>query len=330
MVMSVARFNCIQPGLEPTEMSQRHQAAIAMAEHADDHGFTTITLEEHHGAENGWSPSPMIMASAMLARTTTVSVTISALLVPLHDPIRVAEDLAVLDLISGGRIGIVTGIGYRPSEYKLLDKQWTRRGKLLDQALDVMLAAWSGEPFEYRGEIVQITPTPVSTPHPFVMIGGSSPAAARRAAKRGLAFFPSKNLPELAELYNTELEAHDKTGFCIMPSANQTLNFIAEDPDAAWADLGEYFWNEAKVYQSWQTSDIKSAVKSSATSWQGLRDEGIYRILSPAEAVDELSAAGPMDAFTLHPLCGGMPIAAGWDCMRLYTDEVLPAIAVAT
>jgi len=270
----------------------------------------------------------MVMAGAIFGRTKTVSVSISALLVPLHDPIRVAEDLAVLDLLSGGnRLSIVTGLGYRPSEYALLDKEWTRRGKLLDEALDVILQAWTGEPFEYRGEMVQVTPVPVSQPHPIVMIGGSGPAAAKRAGRRGLPFFPSANLPELEALYNAELEANGKHGFCMMPSAKQTLNFITEDPDQAWAELGQYFFNEAKVYAEWNEGKVASAVKSSATTPEELRSEGIYRMLHPAEAVEELREAGAFGSMLLHPLCGGMPIDKGWECMRLYTDQVLPALA---
>ncbi len=328
MTMSVARFNCIQPGLEPTEMSARYQAVVEMAAHADEHGFTTITLEEHHGAANGWSPSPMAVAAAIFGRATRIGVTISALLVPLHDPVRLAEDLAVLDLLSGGnRLSIVTGLGYRPSEYALLDKEWARRGRLLDEALDVMMSAWSGEPFEYRGAEVIITPVPVSQPHPFIMIGGNSAAAARRAARRGLVFFPSSHSPELKQIYDDELAANGTSGMCLMPSPRQTLNFIAEDPDKAWAELGRHFFHEASVYKSWQTSDIASAVKSTANSIKELRDEGIYRILHPAEAVELLCGEEHASPFVLHPLCGGMPIEAAWQCLNLYTGQVLPALA---
>ena len=76
---------------------------------------------------------------------------ISALLVPLHDPLRIAEDIAVLDLMSGGRLLIIGGMGYRPEEYAAHGKDWTNRGKLMDECVDALLKAWTGEPFEYRG-----------------------------------------------------------------------------------------------------------------------------------------------------------------------------------
>src|SRR4051812_39149577 len=103
MLMTAARFNCIQPGLEPNEMSARYQAFVEMAGYAEANGFAMLTLEEHHGADNGWSPSPLIMAGLIFGATKTIGVNISALLLPLHDPMRVAEDIAVLDNASGGR-----------------------------------------------------------------------------------------------------------------------------------------------------------------------------------------------------------------------------------
>ena len=85
-----------------------------MAGYADEHGFTMLTLEEHHGIDDGYCPSPLVMAGLIFGRTKNVAVTISALLTPLHDPLRIAEDIAVLDLASGGRLTVIAGIGYRP------------------------------------------------------------------------------------------------------------------------------------------------------------------------------------------------------------------------
>ena len=112
-VMSMARFNCVQPGAQPDEMSARYQAFVEMAGYADEHGFAMVTLEEHHGADNGWSPSPLVMAGLVFGRTKSIGISLSALLLPLHDPLRIAEDLAVLDLASGGRMTTIVGLGYR-------------------------------------------------------------------------------------------------------------------------------------------------------------------------------------------------------------------------
>ncbi len=328
MVMSLARFNCIQPGLEPVEMSARYQAFVEMSAVADEHDFIEVHLEEHHGAPNGWSPSPLAMAAAVFGRTKTVPVGVGALLVPQHDPVRLAEDIAVLDLLSGGggRLRITTGLGYRPSEYHLLGRDWKRRGKLLDEALEVMLAAWTGEPFEYRGETVQVTPVPVTQPHPVLFIGGASPAAARRAARFGLPFFPDNDVPELKELYEQELAVHGKTGFCFMPPAKAEMIFVTDDPDRLWAEHGQCFMNEAGVYHQWRVEGGggESAVTSNAHTLDDLRAEAIYRAVTPAQLVDEINAG--RDAVSLHPLVGGMPVEEGWKCLELYVNEVLPAL----
>ena len=176
------------PAAAPGDVSARYQAAVEMAIYVDKHNFQVVSLEEHHCAANGWLPSPLTMAAALAACTSQVNVNITALLVPLYDPLRLAEDIAVIDLLSGGRFNFVAGMGYRPEEYHAMNKDWTRRGQLMDEAIELMLKAWSGEEFSYCGKPVKIRPLPLSRPHPFFFVGGMSRAAARRAAKFGLPF----------------------------------------------------------------------------------------------------------------------------------------------
>ncbi len=315
MPLSLIRFNLIDPSLNSESLSSRYQAMLEMAEFVDKHGFFMATFEEHHGADNAWSPTPLINAATVLARTTNLSASISALLLPLHDPIRVAEDIAVIDLMSGGRLTVILGLGYRPSEYQLMGKDWENRGKLMDESVQTLLNAWTGEPFEYRGEIHQITPSPVTKPHPFIMIGGTSKVAARRAAKFGLPLSPAAHLPELEAYYYEQCEIHGTQGFCAMPDQETQMTFVAEDPDKAWAELGQFFLNEASKYASWQTSDISSAVHSHATTPNELRKEGIYQVVTPSEAVQ-------LERIVHHPLCGGMPVDKAWESLQLYADAL--------
>ena len=327
MPYSVVRFNCIQPGLEPDEMGRRYQAFVEMAGYADEHELQAVSLEEHHGAENGWSPSPLVMAGLVFGRTTTILASINALLLPLHDPIRLAEDIAVLDLASGGRLVVVGGIGYRESEYAAHSKDWAARGALQDEAVDTMLKAWTGEPFEYRGTTVLVTPKPLTQPHPTFMLGGSSKAAVRRAARFGLPYMPPANLPELEAYYYEQCAEHGTKGFCLMPAEHVPMTHVAEDPDRVWRELGHHFFEEASTYSSWQPPGQTSAVHSHATSVEELREEGIYEVITPAELVERLQAKGPGAACSLHPLVGGMPIDEGWSSLRLYVEEVLSALA---
>ncbi|MDI9830938.1 LLM class flavin-dependent oxidoreductase [Streptomyces sp. KAU_LT] len=206
MPVTVVRFDLVEPDATPASLSARHRAALEMAAYADARGVTTVRTEEHHGAGNIWlpSPSPFAFASAVFGATRSIAVTVSAVIGPLHDPLRLAEEIAVLDLLSGGgRLVTVAGIGYRPEEYAMSDVEWKRRGRLQDELLETLLRAWTGEPFAYRGRTVRVTPRPLTEPHPPLLVGGSSKAAARRAARLGLPFFPGAHLPEL-EAYRTE------------------------------------------------------------------------------------------------------------------------------
>ncbi|MGI5458278.1 LLM class flavin-dependent oxidoreductase [Streptomyces sp. CA-249302] len=340
MPVTVVRFNLVEPGATPASLSARYRAALEMAAYADEHGVTTVQTEEHHGVDNNWLPSPFAFAAAVFGATQgnsaprsgslrgggratggRIAVTVGAIIGPLHDPLRLAEEIAVLDLLSGGRLVTVAGIGYRPEEYAQFGVEWKRRGRLQDELLETLLKAWSGEEFEYRGRTVRVTPRPFTEPHPLLLVGGSSKAAARRAARLGLPFFPSAHLPELEAYYKERLVEYGTEGWTMMPTAETPLLHIAEDPDRAWAEHGEHFLHEARTYASWQSGDITSAVKSAATTVDELRAEGVYRILTPEECAEQ-----GLDNLVLHPLAGGMPVEEGWRSLRLFCEDVLPRL----
>ncbi|HVM67816.1 MAG TPA: LLM class flavin-dependent oxidoreductase [Acidimicrobiales bacterium] len=327
MVMSIARFNMVSPGIAPDRVSETYKAALDMAEYMDRHGFAMATIDEHHGAPDGWMPSTLATAGMLLARTRTMNVALYALLLPLHDPLRVAEDMAVLDLASGGRLSpVVLGLGYRPEEYAMFAKDWANRGRLFDECVDALLKAWTGEPFEFRGTTVRVTPTPLTKPHPVVGIGGTSKAAARRAARFGLPFLPARTLPGLADYYYAQCAERGVEGFCMEPGDVTVMLHVAEDPDKAWAEVGRHFLHEATTYAAWQTPDIHSSVHSHATTVEALRAEGIYQVLTPAEVIARAKELGELAAFNLHPLCGGMPVDQAWESVQLYVDKVLPNV----
>ncbi|WP_137993117.1 LLM class flavin-dependent oxidoreductase [Streptomyces vilmorinianum] len=321
MPFTVVRFNLVDPHPTPESLSERYRAALAMAAYADEHGIDTVQTEEHHGVADNWLPSPFAFAGAVFGATQRIAVTVSAIIGPLHDPLRLAEEIAVLDLLSGGRLVTVAGIGYRPEEYEERGVDWGRRGKLQDLLLETLLRAWTGEPFTYEGRTVRITPRPFTQPHPLLLVGGSSRAAARRAARLGLPFFPSAHLPELETYYRQQCEAFGTEGWTMMPAEKTPLLHLSEDPERSWELYGEHFLHEARTYASWQSKDIRSAVRSAATTVAELRAEGVYRIVTP----DECVALG-LESLVLHPLCGGMPVDEAWRSLRLLGETVLPRL----
>jgi alkanesulfonate monooxygenase SsuD/methylene tetrahydromethanopterin reductase-like flavin-dependent oxidoreductase (luciferase family) len=327
MPISLLRFNFVLPDGDAATRAAMYQAGVEMTAVADEHGFMAVTVEEHHGVDDGWLPAPLTVAGLFLGRTKNIRVMVQALLVPLNDPLRVAEQVAVLDLASGGRINVVAGLGYRPQEYAEAGADWKTRGKTMDAYLEAIVAAWSGEEFSYDGRTVRVTPTPQTPAAGILFVGGSGKPAARRAARLGLGLLPAAHLPELEQYYNEQCAEHGTTPFMIMPPEETALTLIQEDPDKAWAELGPHLLHEASRYQSWQTDDIHSAVASKASTVEELRAEGIYRILSPEQAIDICKEQGDFATMILHPLCGGVPVEAGWDTVNLYVEKVLPALA---
>src|SRR5207249_4843521 len=123
-------------------------------------------------------------------RTSSIHLRLSVVLATLQHPIRLAEDLAVLDLVSGGRLSVALGAGYRREEFLAFGVNWKRRPSLMVEAVETLRKAWTGEPFEFRGTTVQVLPRPAQPGGPALSLGGTSEGAARRAAQLGLSFEP--------------------------------------------------------------------------------------------------------------------------------------------
>lgn len=326
MAVFVVRYDLRRPSFAETPMDELYRVALEQAGYADEHGLDAVVLSEHHGVDDGYLPSPITLAAAVAARTRRIPITIAALIVPLYDPLRLAEDIAVLDHISGGRVSYVAGLGYRPEEYEQLGVDWSRRGEIMEEHLTTLLRAWTGEPFEHAGRRVRVTPRPLSDPHPLLMYGGGSTAAARRAARFGLGFFPQHADPELADVYRDELDRHGHDGGFVMTPPDRTGTYLcADDPDRFWAEHGEHLLHEARSYTSWQQGS-RSAVLDTSRTVEEMREAGIYRVCTPDELVAEVRAAGDGATVTSHPLIGGLPPEVGWRNLELLAEQVMPAV----
>src|SRR5437763_9263112 len=171
------------PAFGPASPTDIYTAALDQFAWADRNGFDLLVLSEHHGIDDGWQPAPLTIAGVVLGRTARARVMVSAVILPLHDPVRIAEQIAVLDNAAPGRLWIVVGAGYRVPEFEMAGMEHAARGKTLEEFVGAMLEAWKGEPFEWQGRKVVVTPKPASQPHPMILVGGGVPAAARRAAR---------------------------------------------------------------------------------------------------------------------------------------------------
>ncbi|MEH6569308.1 MAG: LLM class flavin-dependent oxidoreductase [Halioglobus sp.] len=316
------RLNLTGTESDPAARAARYQCALDMAAYADENGFSSINLEEHHCADNGWLPSPLTMAAAIAARTEQANIGVMALLVSLYDPIRLAEDIAIVDILSKGRFNFIAGMGYRELEYHAMNKPFDTRGKWMDHVLETLLLAWSDQPFEYQGRMVNVTPKPFSQPHPMFLVGGMSKPAARRAARLGLPFAPPVADPALEAYYHEQLARYGKDGFTFAPPADFSVLFIDENPERAWEELGPHFLNEAAEYSSWKIEGLDRPLEFESHSVEALRNEKRYEILSPKECLERHNTRDDFFA-VIHPLIGGMPLERGWHCLKLYTEGVL-------
>jgi alkanesulfonate monooxygenase SsuD/methylene tetrahydromethanopterin reductase-like flavin-dependent oxidoreductase (luciferase family) len=326
MVTLALRYDLRVPDWARTTHADAYRVCLDQCAWADERGFDAVILSEHHGVDDGYLPAPLALAGAIVGRTRRIAVNVAAVLLPLHDPVRLAEQLAVLDLASGGRVSCVVGLGYRAEELAMAGVASGERGRLLEEHVDVMRRAWTGEPFEWRGRTIRVTPRPVTEPHPVLMVGGSTEVAARRAARLQLGFFPAVGDPALAAAYDDECArvgfAH---GWCSLPTGLGMVH-VATDVDAAWKRIAPHAVFDARTYMEWQPAGQRSAVHVDAPDADGVRASGVYRVVTPDECVALAAELGPSGTLLFHPLMGGMPPELGWESLELFAAEVLPRL----
>jgi alkanesulfonate monooxygenase SsuD/methylene tetrahydromethanopterin reductase-like flavin-dependent oxidoreductase (luciferase family) len=209
-----------------------------------------IYITEHHFYEDGYIPSPMVMCGAVAASTQRVTVGTNVLQLPLHHPVRVAEDALINDIISGGRFRLGIGAGYYWQEFQGVGSTLSHRPSLMKEGIQILRAAFSGEPFTYSGkrfEVPQIlvSPPPIRDGGPEIWMGAFVPAAIDRIAELtdGFLAFGHAGIPE----YFAACERHGRA-----PEERQ-LNrtywaIIDEDPERAYASAGPHFMHMFNDY----------------------------------------------------------------------------------
>lgn len=321
--LTVLQFDMRRSPQCPDSQEARYRGCLDMVEFADKAGIAVVGFSEHHNTEDGFLSSPMMLAMAAAQATSNIRLSVSALLLPLHDPIRIAEDVAVLDLLSQGRFMAVAGLGYRESEYRTMGVDWARRGAIMDEKIELLLKAWKGEYFNHNGIKTKLDPVPKRPARALLSIGGNSVAAARRAARFGLFFAPAIDDPALEKAYNAACDTHGfQQGGVIFPR-EPSLTLVSDDPERDWAHHGKYLLYDAQAYGRWRHPTRRAYAESSASDIAGLREEGKYCFLTPAQAVERVRQKGTIN---LSPLCGGMPLDAAWKSLELYASKVAPEL----
>ncbi len=317
---AVLRFDMLRAPFARASAGELYREAIEMAAWADGRRISRVGFSEHHVTEGGFLPTPLTMAAAIAARTESVGISVAALLLNLHDPLHVAEQIATLDLLAKGRFSVTLGLGYREPEYRVFGADWPGRGALFEENLGVLLAALRGERFVRHGVESTLAPLPESPLLGLVTLGGNSPVAARRAGRLGMVFCPSIDDPELGRIHRQASErAGHGPGFVVYPNAPATT-LIDEDPDRAWSEVGEYLLHHSCEYSSWSHETRRAyAVSKEQQSVESLRAEGKYRILTPDEALRALDETGSLH---LAPITAGIDPEIGWRSLELFDAAV--------
>jgi alkanesulfonate monooxygenase SsuD/methylene tetrahydromethanopterin reductase-like flavin-dependent oxidoreductase (luciferase family) len=311
----------------PVSRERLYAECLDQVAWADEAGFDGVAFLEHHGADDGYCPATTVLAAAAAARTRRMRIALRALVLPLHDPVRLAEELAVVDLVSGGRLDVVVGLGYRRAEYDRLGRDFHRRGRLLDEGIEVLKQAWTGEPFIYSGKEIRVTPTPVQKPRPAIFVGGASDAAALRAARLGDGYDPVPAAAATFDTYFTECLRLGRTP-SERPRRVPSVVFlmVAEDPDEVWRTIRPFALHEANSYARWnaEASQVTDFHVTSEADADSLR--GHYRVVTPDDCVALARELGPDGRLILHPLMSGLPPDVAWESLRLFQARVMPRL----
>jgi alkanesulfonate monooxygenase SsuD/methylene tetrahydromethanopterin reductase-like flavin-dependent oxidoreductase (luciferase family) len=183
---------------------REYEEILEQCVYAEELGYDFVWIAEHHGSDYGVVPSPAILGAAIAERTERVRIGVGVSVLPLLHPLRVAEDYAMLDVLSDGRLDLGVGRGYQPREFDMFEVDQSLSRERFAEALDVVLGLWSGEPFSYHGEFfnfddVQLFPQPLQQPAPIHIAAVSTPSF-KIAAERGLSIMTTPALLPMAAL----------------------------------------------------------------------------------------------------------------------------------
>jgi alkanesulfonate monooxygenase SsuD/methylene tetrahydromethanopterin reductase-like flavin-dependent oxidoreductase (luciferase family) len=296
-------------------------------------GFEGAWVPEHHGSEDGYSPSPLVTLAAIAARTKTIKLGSAIALAPLYHPVRFAEDCAVLDILSNGRLEMAVAIGYRRKEAEAFGVDFSTRGRRADEFLEIVRRLWAGETFSYEGKHftlknASIVPTPVSGRIPLYM-GGFNEKALERIAKYGDGYFG--NL-EVVDTYLGKLRACGKDPAGARIRIQGLFVVVAKDPEKALQELAPYFHYVNNAYGQWLNEDRTSTgfgddALLKPMTLEAFKKSGILRILTSGQAIDMFNgmlAKAPVE-HVMMMLPPGMPASKFTEYAEVFAKEVMPA-----
>lgn len=294
-------------------------------------GFQGAWVPEHHGAEDGYMPSPMIALAAIAARTKTMAIGSGVALAPLYHPVRFAEDCAVLDNLAGGRLEIALAIGYRRRETAAYGVDFTKRGARFDEFLEIVRRLWAGETVTFAGKHYQVENARIVPPAPRgqvpLYIGGFAEKALARVAKYADGYFGNE---DVCGMYADKLREQGKDPAEARIRIQGLFVAVAEDPAAAMEELAPYYHWVNNSYGAWLNEDKAIGIDDPGLKPMSLDDfkrSGILQIWTPEKAIEKfraMQARVPVEHFMMM-MPPGLPQDRFRHYARLFAEQVLPA-----
>ena len=249
------------PPAAPPDWRAAYAEVLDLTEHAERLGYSSVWTTEHHFVDDGYMPSLLVTSAAMAARTERIEIGTGVLLAPLHHPIRLAEDAATVQLLSGGRLTLGLGLGWNDAEFAALGVPRRCAAAAMSEVLDMLPEAWSGEPFTHSGDVYRVPDPgrPPDTPHPHPHRhrgrGGTGGAPRRTARRRLLLERTPHKFIEQVQWAHDEME---KTGRD--PATFRWIYYSimcpGDDADTAWSEYAEHVWA-----LTWKYSDMEASAE---------------------------------------------------------------------
>ena len=323
----------LKVGFIPIEGGHYYREALEEVIRAEDLGFDSVWMEEHHSVTNHYWPSPLPVLAGFATRTSRLVLGTDIIVAAFHHPVRLAEDVAMLDVISNGRLVLGIAIGYKPDEFALYGVPLEKRGARFEEQLAIMKGLWTQERVQFNGTYYtlegRLEPKPVQKPHPPLWIGGWGDITLRRAATLADNWIPgpTADLTRLLAGKKQFLERRRAVGLAAPTEWPLTRDVIIADSDQRARELVEEHIMVAyrrEYAGGWRHPFIGASV---ATDLDKLMEDR-FIIGGPEQCVRRLRRFVEQYGMT-HLICRmffpGMPHAHIMRGLELLAREVMPA-----